>query len=535
MTFEEEAKALKTEEIAAVLASKALLEEENCSLEKKVTTLTEQLEWYKRQVFGKKSERRVPEESKEQKHLFEKEQLAVEEQEEEAAEKKKVKVSAHTRVQNRKKTADDVEAPQGTFPEHLRREEVIIDEKPPGYSDKDLEVISEKVTERLAEKPGEHYVVEHRRRVYKVKETGEIFPAPAPEHVFGQRCKVDESFLVLMAIKKFLWHLPLHRQHQMLKLEGILLSRGSLSNWVIQLGELLEPVALAVKRALLSAEYLHIDNTPGQVGRGKKRKGRTYGTGYFWPLLNPEIGVHFAYSKTKAYKSLKPLITGFEGTLISDAEEIFEKFTTAYELQWQLCWHHSRRNFIEAESQNPVLAGEALEYIRELYRLEREIKEEEITDPEKISLFRQKHTQPVLDEFRSWLKLTAATPEALTSDKLSQAISYLYTRWDAAVLFVMNGSIPPDNGADERQVRPLKLGLKNYLFCASEVGAQCAAVFYTLIASAKMHGIHPYYYLMDLLKRIDDPNIDAEDLVPHKWKEKWLSDAVPAHAQNLIL
>jgi len=84
-------------------------------------------------------------------------------------------------------------------------------------------------------------------------------------------------------------------------------------------------------------------------------------------------------------------------------------------------------------------------------------------------------------------------------------------------------------------VRPLKLGLKNYLFCASEVGAECAAVFYTLIASAKMHGIHPYYYLMDLLRRLDDPKIQADDLVPHKWKEKWLSDAVPAHAQNLIL
>lgn len=527
MTFEEQASELKIEEIAAVLASRAILEEEN-------TTLKQQLEWYKRQVFGKKSERRVPEESKEQKRLFEKEQLEAA-QKEESAEKKSVTVSAHARVQNRKKTEDDVEAPRGTFPEHLRREEVIIDEKPEGYSDEELEVISEKVTERLAEKPGEHYVVEHRRRVYKVKETGEIITAPAPEHVFGQRCKVDESFLVLMAIKKFLWHIPLHRQHQMLKLEGILLSRGSLSNWVIQLGELLEPIALAVKRALLSAEYLHIDNTPGQVGRGKKRKGRTYGTGYFWPLLNPEVGVHFSYSKTKAYKSFKPLVTGFEGTLISDAEEIFEKFTTAYELKWQLCWHHSRRNFIEAESQNPVLAGEALEYIRALYRVEREIKDEEITDPEKISFLRQKHTQPVLDEFRSWLKTTAATPEAITSDKLSQAISYLYTRWDAAVLFVMNGSIPPDNGADERQVRPLKLGLKNYLFCASEVGAECAAVFYTLIASAKMHSVYPYYYLMDLLRRLDDPGIQAEDLVPHRWKEMFLLDAVPAHAQNLIL
>lgn len=536
MTFEEQASELKIEEIAAVLASRALLEKENSSLERENTTLKEQLAWYKRQVFGKKSERRIPEESKEQKRLFEREQAAREQQQRAAgAEEKKIQVASHTRIQkSNKKTEDDVEAPAGTFPEHLHREEVLIDEKPSGYSDEELEVISEKVTERLAENPGEPYVIEHRRRVFKVKETGEIITAPAPEHVFGQRCKVDESFLVLMAIKKFLWHLPLYRQHQMLKLEGILLSRGSLSNWVIQLAELLEPIACAVKEALLSAEYLHIDNTPGQVGRGKKRKEKTYGTGYFWPLLNPEIGVHFSYSKTKAYKSFEPLVSGFKGTLVSDAEEIFEKFTTAYELPWQLCWHHSRRNFLEAESQNPELAAQAIQFIRELYRVEREIKEAKVTDPEKVSFYRQKHTQPVLNEFRQWLRVTAATPEALTSDKLSQAIAYLYTRWDAAVLFVMNGSIPPDNGADERQVRPLKLGFKNYLFCASEVGAECAAVFYTLIASAKMHGIHPYYYLMDILRRIDQKGITAQDLIPHKWKEKFLLEAVPPHLQKLI-
>ena len=91
-----------------------------------------------------------------------------------------------------------------------------------------------------------------------------------------------------------------------------------------------------------------------------------------------------------------------------------------------------------------------------------------------------------------------------------------------------------DNGADERAVRPLKVGFKNYLFCASEVGAEAAAIFYTLIHSAKMHGIHPYYYLLDPCKRIDQPGISASDLAPHVWTVKFLEQAVPEHARYAL-
>jgi transposase len=530
VTFEEEAKRLNVEEIADVLSARAALASRNNTLQLDNKKLQWQVAYLQRQLYGTKSERRVPEAvSPDQKSLFE---IVGGDSPEESEE---VEIQSHTRKKRKQFSKEDEEAPEGTFPTHLRREEgPEIDDKPEGYSDDELEVVSEKITERLAENPGEQYVIVYRRRVFKVKESGELICVPAPEHVFGQKCKVHESFLVLMVIKKFLWHLPLYRQHQMLKLEGIKLSRPSLANWVIQLAKLLEPIAVSLKRELLQAEYLHVDNSPGKVGRGKKKKGKSFDTGYYWPLLNPDIGVHFSFSRTKAYQAFEPIIEGFKGTLVSDAEEIFEKYTTAHELGWQLCWHHSRRNFIEAEISNPVLAARALDYIRELYRVEREIKKLDIQDAEKISRYRQEYSQPILEAFKQWLKTTAASAEALTSEKLSQAISYLYTRWDAAVLFVMNGNLPPDNGADEREIKPLKLGLKNYLFCASEVGAEAAAIFYSLIASAKIHGIHPYYYLLDLLTRIDQPGITADDLIPHNWKKRFFEDAVPEKARNVL-
>ena len=43
------------------------------------------------------------------------------------------------------------------------------------------------------------------------------------------------------------------------------------------------------------------------------------------------------------------------------------------------CWSHARRKFIEAEPHYPE-AGEVLERIGELYRIEREIREAEVSD-----------------------------------------------------------------------------------------------------------------------------------------------------------
>lgn len=209
---------MSKKEVAAALASKELLASENTTLQERISKLEEQLSWYQRQVFGKKSERRVPEGSSKQDNLFDLSEFADFDEHPED----KIDIKGHTR-RKRKALKGDDEASEGSFPEHLRREVVIVDEKPEGYALEQLEELGEKVTERLAEKPGEQYVIQYRRKVYKIKETGEIKAPEAPAHIFG-RCKVDESFLVLLVIKKFLWHWVTRR---LLKLgnwkEGVML------------------------------------------------------------------------------------------------------------------------------------------------------------------------------------------------------------------------------------------------------------------------------------------------------------------------
>lgn len=530
MTFEELQREYETlhKDYSATVAESNSLKEQYESLEANYQQVCQQLAWFRRQIFGKKSERHIPVASTHQEPLF---QALPQQHEAEAQEYADgtIKVKEYTRSKRDSAVVKDEELPEGTFPEQLRREDVVIDDKPEGVSDEDIELDCEKATERLAEKPGEYYVIRTKRKIYKLKSTGEFVNSSVEAQPLG-RCKVDISFVVLLVIKKFLFHLPLYRQHLALKLEGIKLDRSSFSIWVIKLAKLLRPIAEAIKHELLLKLYLHIDETPIEVGRGKKKKGKSFDCGYFWPLLHPEVGAYFEFRRTKAYCELKDIINGYCGTIVSDAADVYSNYTKEFDVPWQLCWQHIRRNFFEAKVSNPVLAEKALGYIRELYRIERDIKEE---SPEKKSLYRQQRSQPVLDEFKEWLKKISATPDAITDDLLSKAIHYVLSRWDAAVLFVHDGNLPIDNGADERALKPVKLGFKNFLFCASEVGAEAAGIFYTLIASAKMHGIHPYYYLLDVARRIGKSGVTAEELVPQRWKEKYFHEAVPQHLHNL--
>jgi transposase len=476
-------------------------------------------------LFGKSSEKRKYDSSHLQLNIFD---FPLNENE---GKEGVVTIKEHARVV-REKLEEEQEAPEGTFPDYIPREEQVIDEKPEDVADEDLELVTTKVTERLTSTPEQHRVIRIVRKVYKNKATGDMHCAPAPSHVLDKRCKVTEEFLILMIVKKFLWHMPLYRQQQELKLQGIKISRESLTRWTIELGALLEPIARAIAGKIRGAPVVHVDETPVTVGkRDKNTKKKRYSNGQLWPILAEDIGVAFMYTSTRSWSEVYKVLKDFQGTVVSDAYEGYAEFTSETKNRWQLCWMHIRRNFIEALQSNKELAEEALDFIGKLYEIESEIKMFSI---EKKAKERVSRSNEILKEFHDWLIEKSISPTVITDNLMSKAVSYVLKRWEAACLFVHDGAIPIDNGAAERAIRPSQLGAKNWLHCASELGAEVIAVFYTLIGSALINGIHPYYYLLDLTKRLDDRNLKAEDLIPSAWKATFYKEAVPDYLQNII-
>jgi transposase len=83
----------------------------------------------------------------------------------------------------------------------------------------------------------------------------------------------------------------------------------------------------------------------------------------------------------------------------------------------------------------------------------------------------------------------------LPRSPIAQAIKYLENRWDGLVRFVDDGRVPMTSNAAERALRGLVLGRSNHIGSRSQRGTEAAAIFYSLIESAKLNDLDPIAYL----------------------------------------
>lgn len=227
------------------------------SLSREIAVLKQQLDWFKRQLFGQKSERRIISDSGGQMSLGETidaEQTATPPAPSERP------VAAHTRRATTKKpdSGDD----RVPFFDESRVPVEVIELAAPqaeGLAREDFEVIGHKDSYRLAQRPGSYVVLKYRRPVIKIKATDDIVCAAAPAGVIdGSRA--DVSFVAGLLIDKFAYHLPFYRQHQRMTDAGITVSRPWLTQIAQQGIALLEPIYEAQLSAIRSSRVKAMDD-----------------------------------------------------------------------------------------------------------------------------------------------------------------------------------------------------------------------------------------------------------------------------------
>ena len=117
---------------------------------------------------------------------------------------------------------------------------------------------------------------------------------------------------------------------------------------------------------------------------------------------------------------------------------------------------------------------------------------------------------------------------ALTSP-FGKAANYALDREQSLKVFLEDAAVPLDTNHLERQIRPIAVGRKNWLFCWTEIGAKYTGVAQSLISTCVLHGVDPWTYLVDVLQRLEiHPASKVNELTPRIWKEKFGENPIQA-------
>ena len=490
------------------------------TLEAENRKLRKQVDWFRRQLFGSKSEKR-PVDNPYQMHLGE----GFEVPESTADNRPKKTVSYERGVGPKVRPEDCVTETGLRFDDSVPQKTIRLPVMElNGLTPDQYEQIDVKVYHRLAQRPASYVVIRYEQPVVKLKQEQKIVTAITPMSVLD-RSIADVSFLVGMLVDKFQYHLPLYRQHQRLEAAGITLSRATLTNLVKRSIALLEPIVDAQMKNVLQSRVLAMDETPIKAGKSKKKKGRMH-QGYYWPLFGDQNEIVFTYADSRARRVIEQLLNDeFHGVLLSDGYKAYASYVASVEgLIHAQCWVHTRRQFFEARDSEPHLVDDILERIALLYQHESKIRDDALEGEEKRD-YRLKHSKPVVDSIFEWLVEQKQATALLPSDPFTKALNYLDERAMALRVFLEDPEVPLDTNHLERGLRPIPMGRRSWLFCWTELGAEQVGIIQSLISTCKLHDINPYVYLTDVLQRIAiHPNSQIEQLTPRLWKEHFADD-----------
>lgn len=250
-------------------------------------------------------------------------------------------------------------------------------------------------------------------------------------------------------------------------------------------------------RKQMQSAYVQIDETPIrylQPGRGKAPQG------YFWVSSVPSHDVIYHWQPGRSTQSLHRVVpVDFAGTIQCDGYAAYPSFTKQRDgpIELAACWAHVRRKFFEAKERDPKIAAWVLGQITQLYRIEKRLREAYAGPSLRVAV-RAAESAPVIARLKRALLILRR--RYLPKSGLGKAIDYALGQWPGLEIYLKNGSVAIDNNAVENAIRPTKLGMKNWLFIGSEDAGPTSAILFTLIESAKRHGLEPYAYILHLLR-----------------------------------
>jgi len=418
---------------------------------------------------------------------------------------------------------------RGALPKSLRRQRVVYDlgedqRQCPECREK-LKRIGEEVSERLEYVPASLVVIEEACQKYACPKGCTVVAAGKPMAPI-EKGLPGPGLLAQVTVSKYGDHLPLHRQEEIFQRQGLELARQTMCDWMRECADLVSPLYELMKERVLDSKAVQTDDTPVPVLDPDLPHTRT---GRIWTYVGDDAHPYTVYDYTPTRSRDRPeeFLKVFRGYPQADAYSGYDHFYEEPErgIEEVACWAHVRRKHWEAQSSDLMRSMVMLAYIRLLYDVEREARDQKLDSKARRAL-RQAKSKAILEDIRAYLDREQS--QVLPKSPEGQAIAYTLSNWKALIRYCEDGDLEIDNNGAERSLRGVALGRKNWTFLGSDHGGRTAAVLTSLIATSKRLGIDSFAYLRDIFQRLSShPRNRLAELLPDQWKA-----GLPSSAPN---
>jgi transposase len=454
------------------------------------------------------------------------------------------------RLKARRKARQEQRERKEEFPPGIERRERTIDltedEK------KGLKRIGEKVTERLCfEKPNVYVDVIIRPQYVVAGEPEKGVRSASPPLSIIEGCKYDFSVIAAIGAMKFAFHLPTYRQQDWFGQCGWFPSRSTVNDLINYSVATIGPLDRQMWHLLLRQPILLGDDTRllvllrdaldkeqqtnlGQRSRfrqtaeaGKPPPGSAASYAWLYTGLDgfaPYNVFHWSLGHENAV--IDGHLATYRGTFVGDACGANARLEqrSGGRIFHASCNAHARREFVKAESNDPILASQGISFYRQLYDVEERGK---MLDAAARLGLRRRDALPIWNRMEQWLASDAAN-RALPSSAIGKALGYLRNQWTALRRYLNDGNIPIDNDQSERTIRPLTVGRGNWQFLGHPDAAPGRMQMFSVVSSAHRHHLVVEDYLEDVLRKLADAEqhhpadlaLDSPyllDLLPDRW------------------
>jgi transposase len=341
-----------------------------------------------------------------------------------------------------------------------------------------------------------------------------IVTADGPPKVFD-KTRFGPMFMAQVAVSKCADSLPLYRQAKAYRRAGVQVNDSTLGDLFHRTAEIVDPLYERLLHLVAEKEIVLADETTERV----QAKGKTR-TAWLWSFIARDEAerelIAYVFSRSRSGETPVRVLAGTIGKLLVDGYDGYNKVTLPGGRERAGCFAHVRRKFFEAQSTASDAAKRAMDYILELYKVERAALDADLLGTPEHLAMRQSRSRAIIDEFKAWLDDEQGRHPP--KSPIGGAIGYALGQWKALTLFLTDPHLPIDNNASERALRVAALGRKNFLFVGTDEAGENLAGLYSLIATCEANGVNPVDYLADVLLRVQThPASRIDELLPHNW------------------